>query len=179
MGTDDSCFFPSQARQHPESAFDRFHDASHRRTALLYAVRTAVCAAGESLRRRKEDVMKFTKFAAALLACTFVGAAFVGCGSDSSEAPATTEAATTQAPAATVAATPAATAAAPVEFEKAVVAESGDAILAMVDEQWYVQYWGKDTDLLTRHQGLSVRHYRRRKRRIHPCRHFLCRCKGI
>lgn len=84
--------------------------------------------------------MKFTKFAAALLACTFVGAAFVGCGSDSSsEAPATTEAATTQAPAATVAAdqaaTPAATAAAPVEFEKAVVAESGDAILAMVDEQ--------------------------------------------
>lgn len=46
--------------------------------------------------------MKFTKFAVALLACTFVGAAFVGCGSDSSsEAPATTEAATTQAPAAT------------------------------------------------------------------------------
>lgn len=104
--------------------------------------------------------MKFTKFAVALLACTFVGAAFVGCGSDSSsEAPATTEAATTQAPAATVAAdqaaTPAATAAAPVEFEKAVVAESGDAILAMVDEQWYVQYWGKDTDLLTYDAGVE------------------------
>ena len=90
--------------------------------------------------------MKFTKFVAALLACTFVGAAFVGCGSDSSEAPATTEAVTTQAPATTVAAdqaaTPAATAAAPVEFEKAVVAESGDAILAIADKKWYVQYWG-------------------------------------
>ena len=100
--------------------------------------------------------MKFKRFAAAILACTFVGAAFVGCGSDnsSSEAP-TTEAPTTEAPATTVAATPAATAAAPVEFEEAVTAESGDAILAMVDGQWYVQYWGKDTDLLTYDAGVA------------------------
>lgn len=104
--------------------------------------------------------MKYRKFAAALLACTFAGAAFVGCGSDSSsDAPAATEAATTQAPATTAAApqdaAPVATAAAPVEFEKAVAAESGDAILAMVDGQWYVQYWGKDTDLLTYDAGVE------------------------
>ncbi len=40
------------------------------------------------------------------------------------------------------------------EFEDAVVAESGDAYLAMVDGEWYVQYWGSDEDLLTYDAGV-------------------------
>ncbi|MBQ8297566.1 MAG: hypothetical protein IJX77_07285 [Ruminococcus sp.] len=32
------------------------------------------------------------------------------------------------------------------EFEEAIAAESGDAYLAMVDSQWWIQYWGKVDD---------------------------------
>lgn len=41
-----------------------------------------------------------------------------------------------------------------VEIEKAVVAQSGDAYLAIADGQWYVQYWGTDSDLLTYDAGV-------------------------
>lgn len=40
------------------------------------------------------------------------------------------------------------------EFEDAMVAESGDAYLAIVDGEWYVQYWGSDEDLLTYDAGV-------------------------
>lgn len=40
------------------------------------------------------------------------------------------------------------------EFEEAVAAEAGDAYLAIVDEQWWVQYWGKNEDLLTYNAGV-------------------------
>lgn len=39
-------------------------------------------------------------------------------------------------------------------FEEPVAAESGDAYLAMVDGEWYVQYWGTDEDLLTYDAGV-------------------------
>lgn len=39
-------------------------------------------------------------------------------------------------------------------FEEAVEANVGDAYLAIVDGQWYVQYWGKNTDLLTYDAGV-------------------------
>lgn len=40
------------------------------------------------------------------------------------------------------------------EIEKAVEAQSGDAYLAIADGQWYVQYWGTDSDLLTYDAGV-------------------------
>ena len=40
------------------------------------------------------------------------------------------------------------------EFEEAVVAESGDAYLSMVDGQWWLQYWGSDMDYLTYDAGV-------------------------
>lgn len=42
-----------------------------------------------------------------------------------------------------------------IEFEEAVAAESGDAILAITDGQWYVQYWGSTDDLLTYDAGVA------------------------
>lgn len=68
------------------------------------------------------------------------------------EAP--TEAATTEA--AEEATTEAAVAVAvdDVEFEDAVAAESGDAYLAIVDDQWWIQYWGKNEDMLTYDAGV-------------------------
>lgn len=45
--------------------------------------------------------------------------------------------------------------AADIEFEDAVEAGSGDAILAITDGQWYVQYWGSTDDLLTYDAGVA------------------------
>ncbi len=42
------------------------------------------------------------------------------------------------------------------DFEEAVAAESGDAYLAIVDGQWYVQYWGTEEDLLTYDAGVAT-----------------------
>lgn len=41
------------------------------------------------------------------------------------------------------------------EFEEAVVAESGDAYLAIVDSQWWIQYWGTNEHPLTYDAGLA------------------------
>ena len=46
-------------------------------------------------------------------------------------------------------------AAEPVEFEEPVEAGPGDAILAITDSQWYVQYWGSKDDLLTYDAGIA------------------------
>lgn len=46
-----------------------------------------------------------------------------------------------------------------IEFEDTVVAESGDAYLAIVDGQWWIQYWGGDDmnkDLLTYNAGVAT-----------------------
>lgn len=40
------------------------------------------------------------------------------------------------------------------EFEEAVVPQSGDAYLSMVDSQWWLQYFGNDTDYLTYDAGV-------------------------
>lgn len=40
------------------------------------------------------------------------------------------------------------------DFEEAVVAESGDAYLSMVDGQWWLQYWGSNMDYLTYDAGV-------------------------
>lgn len=42
-----------------------------------------------------------------------------------------------------------------IEFEKAVVQQPGEAALYITDEQVFVQYWGKDTDLLTYDAGVA------------------------
>lgn len=41
-----------------------------------------------------------------------------------------------------------------IEFEDQVIAKDGDAILAIVDGQWYVQYWGESKDILTYDAGI-------------------------
>lgn len=41
------------------------------------------------------------------------------------------------------------------EFEEAVVAESGDAYLAIVDSQWWIQYWGTNEHPLTYDAGIA------------------------
>lgn len=93
--------------------------------------------------------------ASALMLCT-------ACGSNTAETstPETTAApVTTAAPESESAAeTAESIAAEDIEFEEYVVAQPGDAILAIVDGQWYVQYWGgiKETpDILGYDAGIA------------------------
>ena len=44
---------------------------------------------------------------------------------------------------------------APSEFEEPVVAQSGDAILAITDKDWKAQYWGSADDILTYNAGVA------------------------
>ena len=111
------------------------------------------------------------KVISAILLSAMICGTLVSCGggASSSETQPATEAATTEA--ATAAETTEAEAettaadsteaedvpvaiADDVEFEDAVAAQDGDAYLAIVDGQWYVQYWGKDSDLLTYDAGV-------------------------
>ncbi len=107
--------------------------------------------------------MKTKRILACLLASMMVCGALTACGekADDKATEAATEAtteATTEA--ATEAATEEATDAAndgqvvAGGFEEAVEAQSGDAYLAMVDGEWYVQYWGSSADLLTYDAGV-------------------------
>ena len=105
--------------------------------------------------------MKTKRILACLLASMMACGVLTACGEDTASE-STTEAATTEAP--TEAATEAAESSDEssvageqvqiAEFEEAVAAESGDAYLAMVDGEWYVQYWGSNTDLLTYDAGV-------------------------
>ena len=92
------------------------------------------------------------KLLAALCASAMVLAACTACGGSSSVAESSAET-TTTAGTTTTAETAAVVDVAPsaddLEIEPAVVAKSGDAILAIADGQWWVQYWGKDEDILT------------------------------
>lgn len=90
--------------------------------------------------------------AAAMLAvCT--GCAGGSSSSTESSAPESSAAqTTTEATAAPVISTTTAA----LDIEPAVVAKEGDAILAIVDGQWYCQYWGKDSDILTYDAGIAT-----------------------
>ncbi len=106
--------------------------------------------------------MKTKRILACLLASMMACGALTACGGDdktseSETEAATTEAATTEATEAEVAETtaPAAEQVVDSAFEPAVEAQSGDAYLAMVDGEWYVQYWGSNADLLTYDAGVA------------------------
>lgn len=96
------------------------------------------------------------KLLAVLTAAVPVLTLCTACGSSQpdSAAEVTTAAPVTTAPAETE---PAAetVAAEEIDFEDRVVAGSGDAILAITDGQWYVQYWGKEDDILTYDAGIA------------------------
>lgn len=97
------------------------------------------------------------KLLAALCASAMVLAACTACGGSSSVAESSAET-TTTAGTTTTAETAAVVDVAPaedLEIEPAVVAKSGDAILAIADGQWWVQYWGKDEDILTYDAGVA------------------------
>ena len=112
--------------------------------------------------RNEEVNMKTKRILAALLASMMVCGTLTACGGGEEASESTTEAATTEAAteateAATEAAEESSVAGEQVltgEFEEAVAAESGDAYLAMVDGEWYVQYWGTNADLLTYDAGV-------------------------
>ena len=96
------------------------------------------------------------KLLAALCASAMVLAACTACGGSSSVAESSAET-TTTAGTTTTAETAAVVDVAPaddLEIEPAVVAKSGDALLAITDGQWYCQYWGKDEDILTYDAGV-------------------------
>lgn len=90
--------------------------------------------------------MKLTKTLAMAMSLTMIAAALVGCGGEEtkSEETTTTTAETTTTAAETTTAAPVTTAAAPVVDANPVVAEEGDAYLALTDEQVWIQYWGTD-----------------------------------
>lgn len=106
------------------------------------------------LRRNEEIIMKTKRILACLLASMMVCGALTACSGEDTTSESATEATTE---ATTEAATEAATTAQQVQtggFEEAVEAQSGDAYLAMVDGEWYVQYWGTTADLLTYDAGV-------------------------
>lgn len=101
------------------------------------------------------------KFLAALCASAMLMSVCTACGGDSSaeesSAAESSAAETTTAPAeeSSAAETAAQVTAEDIEFEDQVVAQDGDAILAIVDGQWYVQYWGEAKDILTYDAGIA------------------------
>lgn len=108
------------------------------------------------------------KILAAIVAAAMMTASFTACGSSSkknsepdtsskAESKAETEAAEESSESSDAEA-PAETAApdsAESEFETPVVAQSGDAILAITDKDWYVQYWGSADDILAYDAGVA------------------------
>lgn len=104
------------------------------------------------------------KFIACMLLSAMVCGAFASCGDkgESSKQEATTAPtteATTEAPSAEAITEPSAISAEDIDFEDTVVAQSGDAYLAIVDGQWWIQYWGGDDptkDYLTYNAGVPT-----------------------
>lgn len=113
--------------------------------------------------------MNTKKFLACLLASAMMCGAFASCGSDDDEkeekndktevttvAEDTTEEETTEAEEEATTAEAATVAVATADFEEPVLAESGDAYLAIVDSQWWIQYWGGDDQtMLTYDAGVE------------------------
>lgn len=105
--------------------------------------------------------MKTKKLLAFLLASAMMCTAFTACGDKEDSSKEESSAAETTAEESseeeTSAANESSVAGEQVQtgsFEEPVAAESGDAYLAMVDGEWYVQYWGTDEDLLTYDAGV-------------------------
>lgn len=106
-------------------------------------------------------MMKTKKLLAFLLASAMMCTAFTACGDKEDSSKEESSAAETTAEESseeeTSAADESSVAGEQVQtgsFEEPVAAESGDAYLAMVDGEWYVQYWGTDEDLLTYDAGV-------------------------
>lgn len=106
-------------------------------------------------------MMKTKKLLAFLLASAMMCTAFTACGDKEDSSKEESSAAETTAEESseeeTSAADESSVAGEQVQtgsFEEPVSAESGDAYLAMVDGEWYVQYWGTDEDLLTYDAGV-------------------------
>lgn len=106
-------------------------------------------------------MMKTKKLLAFLLASAMMCTAFTACGDKEDSSKEESSAAETTAEESseeeTSAANESSVAGEQVQtgsFEEPVAAESGDAYLAMVDGEWYVQYWGTDEDLLTYDAGV-------------------------
>ena len=102
------------------------------------------------------------KLFAALCASAMALSALTACGGDasstadsSSKEESSAATTTTSAPAETAAVitTPATES---LDIEPAVEAKSGDAILAIADGQWWVQYWGTTEDILTYDAGVAT-----------------------
>jgi len=105
----------------------------------------------------QKEVMTMKKFIACMLISAMVCGAFASCGDkeESSQEP-TTEA-TTEASSEATSEEPSAISAEDIDFEDTVVAQDGDAYLAIVDGQWWIQYWGGDDpskDYLTYNAGV-------------------------
>lgn len=105
--------------------------------------------------------MKTKKLLAFLLASAMMCTAFTACGDkedsskeESSAAEATAEESSEEETSAADESSVAGEQVQTGSFEEPVAAESGDAYLAMVDGEWYVQYWGTDEDLLTYDAGV-------------------------
>ncbi len=90
--------------------------------------------------------MKMKKYLACLMAAVMMCGALAACSSTAE--PESDIDAATDAPAEEVTTVEAeeVAAASEVEFEDAVDAQSGDAYLAIVDGQWWIQYWGSSTE---------------------------------
>lgn len=112
-----------------------------------------------------KEVITMKKFIACMLMSAVVCGAFASCGdkNESSKQEATTEAsseATTEAVTAeAITEAPSAISAEDLDLEDTVVAQSGDAYLAIVDGQWWIQYWGGEDptkDYLTYNAGVPT-----------------------
>ena len=95
--------------------------------------------------------MKMKKYLACLMAAMMMAGSAVACGNKPADSVAETTEASTEATTAeetTEATTEAAieVTQADVEFEEAKDAQDGQAYLAIVDGQWWIQYWGSSTD---------------------------------
>ncbi len=102
--------------------------------------------------------MKMKKYLACLMATMMICGAFTACGGgeettssvvEESSSVAEVESAEDSSAAESAAESKAPVAvesAAPAEIEESISAESGDAYLAITDEQWWIQYWGDATD---------------------------------
>ena len=106
-------------------------------------------------------MMKTKKLLAFLLASAMMCTAFTACGDkedsskeESSAAETTAEESSEEETSASDESSVAGEQVQTGSFEEPVAAESGDAYLAMVDGEWYVQYWGTDEDLLTYDAGV-------------------------
>ncbi|MBE6854589.1 MAG: hypothetical protein E7501_02920 [Ruminococcus sp.] len=100
--------------------------------------------------------MKLTKTLAMAMSLTMVAAALVGCGGEETKSEETTTTTTTTTTAAeTTTAAAVTTTAAPVVDANPVVAEDGEAYLALQDGQVWIQYWGNDEHPLCYDAGVA------------------------